>query len=204
MLVLKERILNIPVMSLQTGAELARTQTSIIDPRELKIVAFYCQGPTLDVNPAILTIDDIREVSDLGFIVDDADTLMSPDDLVRLKTIISYNFTLEGKQVVEENGRKVGKVANYTVDTKSFFIMQLHVQPGFMQAWGTVEVIISRTQIIEVTDTAVIVRGAVVHDAAPAKKLEHLVTNPFKRRRVPPEVPRPASPSSTTHPEARS
>lgn len=203
MLVLKERILNVPIMSLQTGTELARTQTPIIDPRELKIVAFYCQGSSLDINPAILNVEDIREVSGLGFIVDDADVLMSPDDLVRLKQILGYNFVLDGKHVIEENGRKIGKVANYTVDTKSFFIMQLHAQPGLLNAWDTAEVLIGRTQIIEVTDTSVIVRSAVVRDATPAKKLEHLVTNPFKRRRGTPEVPRPASPTTTGHPEAQ-
>lgn len=204
MLVLKERILDVPVMSLQTGAELGRAQTPIIDPRELKIVAFYCHGPGLEVDPAILNIEDIREVSSLGFIVDDADALMPPEDLVRLQTVMNYNFVLDGKHVLEQDGRKIGKVTNYTVDTKSFFIMQLHVQPGIMQAWGTAEVLIGRTQIIEVTDTSVIVRSAVVQDTEPAKRLEHLVTNPFKRRRGSPEVPRPASPTRTTNPGAHS
>jgi uncharacterized protein YrrD len=201
MLVLKERIIDMPVMSLQTGAELARTKTPIIDPRQLKIVAFYCQGPGLQSGPAILMVEDIREISDLGFIVDDADVLMRPDDLVRLKAVLDYNFTLIGKQAIEENGHKLGKVTNYIIDMKSFFIMQLNASPGLMRAWDTAEVVIGRQQIVEVTDKTVVVRTATVQDTAPEKKLERLVTNPFKRRHAQPEsVPHA---SAGTNPEAR-
>jgi uncharacterized protein YrrD len=189
MLVLKERITDVPVMSLQTGSQLARTKSPIIDPRQLKIVGFYCEGPGLESNPAILVVEDIREVSGLGFIVDDADVIMTPDDLVRLKPVIGYNFALEGKQVIEQNGHKLGKVVNFTVDTKSFFIMQLSAQPGLMQSWDTAEVLIGRQQIVEVTDTSVVVRTATIKDASPAKKLEHMVTNTFKRRHTQQEVP---------------
>jgi sporulation protein YlmC with PRC-barrel domain len=191
MLVRKERFVDVAVMSLQTGSELARAIKPIIDPRQLKIVGFYCEGPNLDIKPAILTIDDIREISQLGFIVDDSGVFVSPDDLVRLKAVIDFGFALEGKHAIEENGRKIGKVASYTIDMESFFIMQLSVQPGLMQAWDTAEVLIGRTQIIEITDTSVIVRSATVHDRVPAAKpLEApIVANPFKRRHPQPEVP---------------
>jgi uncharacterized protein YrrD len=191
MLVLKERVIDVPVMSLQTGNELARAIKPVIDPRQLKIVAFYCHGPGLDVDPAVLTIDDIREVSKLGYIVDDADVFMSPNDLIRLKPVLDFNFALEGKHVLEENGYKLGKVINYTVDTKSFFVMQLSVQPGLMHSWGVAEVLVGRTQIIEVTDSEVIVRSATVRDTAPAAKPINtpMVANPFKRRHAQPEVP---------------
>lgn len=178
MLVLKDRLFNVPIMSLQTGAEIARTDRAIIDPRQLTIVAFYCQGPKLDVNPAVLHIDDIREYGSLGFIVDSADNLMSPTDLVRLQQVLNFNFTLEGKQVVEENGRKVGKVSNFTVDTRSFYITQLEVQQGFMQSLTMASVVIGRTQIVEITDKKIIVRSATIAKEAPVAP--KLVDNPFK------------------------
>src|SRR5688500_17926133 len=78
MLLLKERLQNVPIMSLQTGAPIAATDEFVIDPRQLKVVAFYCTGPRLDVTPAILTVSDIREIGNHGIIVDSADVLMSP------------------------------------------------------------------------------------------------------------------------------
>ncbi|HSW81344.1 MAG TPA: PRC-barrel domain-containing protein [Candidatus Saccharimonas sp.] len=180
MLILKERLTNIPILSLQTGAELARTSQPIIDPRELTIVAFYCQGPLLDFNPAILHIDDIREFSNVGFIVDGADVIMPPDGLVRLQQVINFNFALEGKQVVDDTGRKMGKVSNYTVDGNSFYIRQIIVEPQIWQAWNTAEIRIGRQQIIEITDKQIIVKSPTIRKTTPA--VHHTLTqNPFKQ-----------------------
>lgn len=166
MLVLKEGIINMPIMSLQTGAEIARTVQPIIDPRELTIVAFYCQGSGIGFQPAVLHVDDIREVSPIGFIVDSADVIMSPNDLVRLQQVIGFHFSLEGKQVVQEDKQKIGKVANYAVDTRSFYITQLHVQPGLLQSWSTANVIINRIQIIQIDDTRIVVSAPTIQDKA--------------------------------------
>jgi sporulation protein YlmC with PRC-barrel domain len=193
MLVLKERVIDVPVMSLQTGTEIARTQSPIIDPRYLRIHAFYCSGPQLDNNPSILHIEDIREVSNLGFIVDSADNLMAPDDLVRLKEIIGFNFKLEDKPVIDDTGRKMGKVNNYTVDTASFQITQLNVAPSFWQSIGTAELLIHRQQIIEVTDTKIVVKSPSVKVEEPSRaKKKAVIDNPFRR-------PQPQADTSTTN-----
>lgn len=184
MLILKDRIIGVPIMSLQTGTEIARTGQPIIDPRQLMVVAFYCEGPLLTKRPSILHRDDIREMSDVGFIVNNQDELMSPQDLVRLKQVIGFNFTLDGKQVIEQDGRKIGKVVNYTLDSKSFYITQLHVGPSFWQSFGTAEVLIGRQQIIEVSDTKIIVASATVNSPAPAGR----TSNPFRRRQPQPEI----------------
>jgi sporulation protein YlmC with PRC-barrel domain len=187
MLVLKERLINVPIMSLQTGVEIAQTQQPIIDPRQLTIVAFYCQGSKLETTPAVLHVDDIREAGSLGFIVDDADAIMSPRDLVRLQQIIGYNFRLEGKQVVDDQGQKIGKVSNYTVDMRSFYITQLQVQPGILQSWSTAQVLIGRNQIIEVNDSKIIVKSATVKPEPAKRAIPH---NPFHQSQPQPEASR--------------
>jgi sporulation protein YlmC with PRC-barrel domain len=189
MLVLKDRVIDVPVMSLQTGDEIARTETPIIDPRQLVIVAFYCQGPRLDHNPSILHVDDIREVSSLGYIVDSADNLMPPDDLVRLKEILDFHFELIDKQVVEDTGRKVGKVIDYTVDTKSCHILQLKVAPSIWRALQTAEVIIGRRQIVEINDSTIVVKAPTIKAKEKAvPHTDHVVDNPFRQQHTPPEV----------------
>lgn len=181
MLVLKDSVENVPIMSLQTGVEIATTQKAIIDPRRLTIVAFYCQGPKLDVSPAILHVDDIREASKLGFIVDSADVIMTPNDLVRLQQVLDFHFALEGKMVIEETGRKIGKVHDYTIEIPSFYITKLHVQPGMLQSFMTADVVIGRTQIIEIDDKKIVVRSATV----PIAKPTHVVENPFAKHAHP-------------------
>lgn len=185
MLVLKERLVNVPVMSLQTGTEIARTERPIIDPRRLTIVAFYCQGPKLDITPAVLHVNDIREAGTLGFIVDDADALMSPNDLVRLQQVMGFNFTLEAKLVMDDRGQKIGKVGNYTVDMRSFYITQLQVQPSILQSWSNSQILIGRNQIIEMDDKKIIVKSTTIQDEPARHTVPH---NPFRQSQAQPEA----------------
>lgn len=181
MLLLQDRLVDVPIMSLQTGGRIARTSEAIIDPRQLKIVAFYCEGSNLDVRPAILNIDDIREIGGLGIIVDSADVLMSPDDLVRLQEIIGFKFKLQDKKVVDESGKKLGTVANYTLDSDTLYIVKLQVRPSAFAAFKTTELIIDRTQIVQVTDSEVVVQSTRTKETSAVKAAHPLAENPFRQ-----------------------
>lgn len=178
MLFLKEYFLHTPIMSLQTGAKLAETTEAIIDPRQLKIVAFYCDGPHLDVRPAILNVEDIREIGRLGIIVDDSDVLMSPNDLVRLQEIIGFNFKLDDKKVIDEDGKSLGNVANYTIDSQSLYIVKIQVKPKAFSAFQKTELIFDRTQIVEVTDHEVVVSNSKIKSSYREKA--PILDNPFR------------------------
>lgn len=169
-------------MSLQTGAQVGIATRHIIDPRRLNIVAFYCEGPLIGFEPAILYASDIREFSNIGFIVDSADNIMPPDDLVRLKEILDYKFELEGKQVIEEGGHKLGRVGGYTVDSESFYIVKLHVRPTLLQSLGQAELLIDRNQISEINDKHIVVRKASVRDDQRKRFASMpIMDNPFRK-----------------------
>lgn len=188
MLVLSERLLSLPIVSIQTGSRLGNIASAIIDPRQLKIVAFRCEGPMIDIEPAILHTEDIREVSDMGLIVDSADDIMPLDDLVRLKEVIDFNFELENKLVVEENGRKVGRVNSYSVEVTTFYIIKLHVKPTFFGAIKTAERIIDRSQIVEITPQKIVVKTPAVKDEKPVAAKPIPVDNPFRKVTAQPDT----------------
>lgn len=173
-------------MSLQTGTQVGTAIKHIIDPRRLNITAFYCEGPLIGFAPAILHVSDIRELSGLGFIIDSSDDIMPSDDLVRLEEILEYNFELEGKQVVQEDGRKLGKIINYTIDSDSFYIVKLHVKPTLMQSFGHAELLIDRTQISEINDKHIVVRNPDVKATGAGHKISMpVIDNPFRKHRAP-------------------
>lgn len=184
-------------MSLQTGTRVGTAVSHIIDPRRLSIVAFYCEGPLIDFSPAILHTSDIREFSSIGFIVDSADNVMPEDDLVRLKEILEFKFDLIGKQVVEADGRKLGKVSTYTVDSESFYITKLHVQPGFLQRLAQTELMVDRTQIVEINDKHIVVRKATAEDIQPAGM--PVIDNPFRKSAGIPRAHGATKKSETAH-----
>ena len=158
MLVLGTRLDDTPVMSLQTGTRLARTSTPLINPANLKIIAFKLDGPLLSEQPSFLRTADIREMSSVGMIIDSSDELIGLDDVIKIKQLHELNFSLIGMSVIDETGRKLGKVSNYTVDTSSFVIQQLDVQRGILRGLTETSILIHRSQITEINDNAIIVK----------------------------------------------
>lgn len=150
---------NRPVMSLHVGGEIARTSTPIIDPDDLRIVGFHLAGGRAgkDIG-SILETRDIRENSDIGFIVDSDDVFVTPEDAIRLADVLKINFELVGKKVVTKKGTKIGRVTNYTVDPEDFMVRQVEVQRPIMKAFMDPELLIGRSEIVSVDDKKITVR----------------------------------------------
>jgi uncharacterized protein YrrD len=160
MLVTIKALLGASVKSLQSGTEIARVTMPLIDPRNLKIMAFYLESKLIKLSPAILIPSDIREVGPLGIIIDDINKIVSPDDVVRLEEIVGFDFVLDGITVVDENKHKLGTVEYYTFEPESYFIQQLYVKPGLMQSMKVTNLVINRTQIIDIDNKKITVKTA--------------------------------------------
>lgn len=180
MLVLGSRFHNTPVMSLQTGARLATTIRPIVDPTNLTIIAFEVEGPLLSEKPAFLRVEEIREVAPIGMIVDSNDEIVGLDDVIKLKKIYGLEFELVGMPVIDERKRKLGKIEDFTLETGGFVIQQLNVKRGFLKGLNDTGLLIHRTQVVEITDNEVIVKGA------GNKRLPEPVTEPARHDYVNP------------------
>lgn len=187
MLISSERLTNTPVMSLQTGGQLARTKAPLIDPRNLMIVAYELEGPALDAHPSFLLISDVRELSNLGLIVDSSDEFIGTDDVIRIREVYDFGFVLEGKIVRDENRRKLGRVTGYSIEPGSFMIKQLNVRRPLLKSLTDTELIVDRTQVTEVNDTEIIIK----HDErqpAPTQRASKAFSNPFRGTTPQPEA----------------
>ena len=182
MLINGSSLLGRPVLSLHIGGAIGEVQSIIVDPNELKIVAFFLVGPLIKSGDAnLLETKSIREFSKLGMIVDSSDELLQQDEVVALDKIIQLNFRVDGLTVEDEKGAKLGKVVDFTVDVLDFRIMQLVVKRPILKALLDSELVIGRSEIIEVTDTKIIVKNEV---SKTNKKTEtefiHNFINPFR------------------------
>jgi sporulation protein YlmC with PRC-barrel domain len=106
----------------------------------------------------ILLYQDIRELTRQGFIINDHDVLAEPDDLVRLKKILELNFELIKKPVETINKEKVGKVADYAVETATMYVQKLYVSQSILSnlTGGTLSV--DRSQIVEITNRRIVIQ----------------------------------------------
>lgn len=186
MLISGTQLIDMPVMSLQTGKELARTHIAIINPHNLTVIAYLVEGKTLDDNPSYLRIADVREIGNIGMIIDNSDEFITEDDIVSDKTTYEMEYDLNNKQVVDERKKKIGKISDYTIDLDSFIIQQISVRRPLLQSFKDAELLIHRNQIVEVTDDLVIVKSAKSKKSARVKHGRHYA-NPFQHPTPQPE-----------------
>lgn len=180
MLLLGSRLIGAPIMGLQTGTKLAQTSAPLIDPSNLKVIAYVVEGPLLAENPSLIRVADVRELSDLGMIIDSHDEFIGVNDVIKIKQIYELGFSLIGMHVIDETKHKLGKVDDYSLDADSFVIQQLNVRRGVIKSLTDTGLLIHRSQIIEINDKNIIVRTT-------AKKLEPIrqaerraFINPFR------------------------
>lgn len=182
MLLLGSRLRQTPVMSLQTGGELARTLEPVIDPGTLTIVAYTADGPLLAEHPMIIRIADTRELSDIGLIVDSIDEFVAPGDVIKLKELIDLSFKLDGMKVTDEKRRSLGKISDYNVDTTTFTVVQLTVKRPLMQRFNDTELLVHRSQIIEINDEAIVIHSEKKVPEHTALNAPGAYVNPFRKK----------------------
>lgn len=175
MLLLGSRLHDTPVMGIQTGARLATIGRPLIDPANLRIVAYTVEGPMLAVRPSYLRTEEIRELSDIGMIVDSTDDFITTGDVIRIDDLLRLNFSLIGLRVIDEQKRRIGKIDDYTLDTDTFVIQQLNVRQTGLRSLTETGRLIHRSQIREINDTHIVVASPTVTTAAP-------VSGPSPRR----------------------
>ncbi len=169
-------------MSLQTGGEIGKTVSPLIDPADLSIKAYYVEGQLLSEHAShLVRIADTRELNDLGFIIDSIDEIVIIDDVLKLKELADMNFVLIGMQVTDERRNKLGKIVDYTLDTTTFTVQQLTVRRPLLKSFNDTELLIHRSQIIEINNKSI-----VVHSEAkvPEPELHEVVgsyVNPFRK-----------------------
>lgn len=180
MLLLGSRLIGVPIMGLQTGTKLAQTSAPVIDPSNLKIVAYVVEGPLLAETPSLIRIADIRELSDVGMIIDSHDEFIGVNDVIKIHKLYDLGFTITGMHVVDETKHRLGKVDDYSLDADSFVVQQLNVRRGVIKSLTDTGLLIHRSQIVEINDREIIVRTT-------AKRLEPVMQaerrafiNPFR------------------------
>ena len=174
-------------MSLQTGAELARTKEAIVNPANLKVVAYEVEGSMLNQDPSLLLVDDIRELSDIGMIIDSSDEFVGTEDVIKLKPLYELHFSVLNKQVVDEERKKIGKVDDYTIDIDSFVVQQLNVKRPLLRSLSDAEMLVHRSQIIEINDNEIIIKTGEIKQPETKKEPGRHYVNPFRQSSPQPE-----------------
>lgn len=184
MLISHTRLTNIAILSLHLGGKVGTAKRAIINPRNLKVVAYEVERSTRD--ESLLLTESIRELGSLGMIIDDDDEFIQPGDVIRLDEIRSLNFQLIGLDVLDEDKKKIGRVNGYTLETDLFEVRQISVNPSLLRRLSTTELLINRSQITEVNNRYIIIRSPKVQQDLPTASQERgAFVNPFRQAQPP-------------------
>ena len=182
MLIYNSNLINTPVLSVQAGGVIAFLDKPIIDPDSLKILAFFVTGPMIQSSENILDVKSIREYSHLGVVIDEIEELVGEEDVVKIKKVLELNFDLIGLSVETKKGTKLGKIIDFTTTSEDFVIKQLVVKRHLIKSLTDSELIIPRSEVVEITDYKIIVKDEEKTIKARAKKEDFIpnFVNPFR------------------------
>lgn len=93
MILLGSALANYPVMSLQMGGKVGSLAQPLVDPATLAIVAYTVDGSFANDTTMLLRLADVREMSELGMIIDSVDELITPTDVIKIQRLSSSSFT---------------------------------------------------------------------------------------------------------------
>lgn len=166
MYVLATQLKNLPVLSLQTGQQIASINKPVVQDSSLEVLALQCRLGRLGRQEGVILMRDIRQVASDCVILDSFDEIEDIKEIVRLREVAIKNFNPIGKLVVNESGQKLGKVEDYTINLKTFLLQKLYVHQSVMKSFLFNNLVIDRTQIIDVSPKQFTVRDVSVKQPA--------------------------------------
>lgn len=156
MLKLHKTLLGVAVLSLRTGGQVGTATKLIINPNNLKVVGWYVDD-RFGSGDLILLADDVRDISEKGIIINDHEVLSEQSELIRLKEVLEIDYDLIGKKVVSEDGKKYGKVTDYSVETGGLIIKKIYASQSILKDFSGGNLSIDRNQIVEITKAKIII-----------------------------------------------
>lgn len=158
----------------------------IIDPSDLKVIAYQVSGPTIGGEVGdILMVRDMRETDKIGAIIDSTDVLVNREDVLKIDKIMRLNFHLIGHKVVTKRGSRLGKVIDFTLNPDTFMIQQLVVKRPIAKAFFDPELLIGRSEVVEIDDYKLIVKDEEAKIREKAREdFQADFVNPFRQQRL--------------------
>lgn len=161
MLLMGQQLIGKPVMSLRTGGPIGSILEIIVNPNNLKIEGWFVDDHARRERRILLS-QDVRDIIEQGFVVNDHEALTEVSELVRLKTVLELGFQLIGKSVATEGKHRLGKVNDYAFEKNAFFIQKLYVGQSLVKSFSGGAAVVDRTQIVEIDNKRIIVKEATI------------------------------------------
>lgn len=149
--------MNRPIMSLHTGSQIGVAKDVIINPHTLSVLGWWCEP-----GKRVLLTSEIRENGSHGVVIDDENNMADRTELHRHQEVLNLKFFLIGKDV-KSSDKKIGRITDFAVD-EAFIVQKLYVDKSLIKGLTSDTLLVSRSQIIEVTDKYIVIADGSVSE----------------------------------------
>ena len=140
-----------PITTSENGKVLGRLNGVFMNPETGQIIAFLA-GLAHVISPI-----DIEQWQNDYIQIKDKDALVTPEDILRIQEFGLRRTFLNTKTVRSKSGKRLGKVHDFTIETRLDSIISIDVSRVFLW-WEWNKRTYSYMDISEVTESAIILR----------------------------------------------
>ncbi len=150
-------IINLPIFALDKKTRVGQVYDFIIEPQVGRILAFLIKKKSIFGKVKILATEDIYNLEENTVVIEKADSITPPEEVVRAKQILQDKIKIIGNKVITESGTYLGKVEDFVFDSANYILVKLYVKTGILQDIFKGELVIPWDKIHSVTKDEIVV-----------------------------------------------
>jgi len=153
MLIELTKLEGMDIGALDEGVKVGVVKSSIIDPEEVCLVGILVRIGTIIQSFKVASFQDVIDIDKTGVVIGSEADLLEKDDIVRIKKLLKFKYSLVGSRVRASGTKKsLGRVADAVIETTTGDVLRVYVSNLFKRR------IFERSQIEKITLTEVIVK----------------------------------------------
>lgn len=147
-------VLSLPVGGLEDHAKIGIVKSIIVNPDNGYILGIIVGTGPIYLHTLFASWQDIKDITPEAVVIQSSDALLQIADVVRAHELIKDDFGVINLPVETRDGRRLGRVNDYSINTKGGYLSKLEVTSFIGPSR-----IISKKSIIKITPSKVIVRS---------------------------------------------
>ena len=152
-----------PVIMKREHALVGIVEDLVMNPDNGELVGILVREGFGKKNLKTLATKDIISITTDYYLISEYESLGELDEIVRVKKVLELGIKLVGSKVVTVLGIVLGRVRDYTVNTKSLHLDKLYVDQGVFRPLAR-ELLISFPQIVSIEKDVVTVADASIKE----------------------------------------
>lgn len=128
MFITASKIYHLPVASLSSNSKVGEVNLIFFSPDDFSVMALeVIQGNFIFKKRYYLANTDIIDLDNNGVVINNQDSLVTKDEIVRIQKLIKNNTPIYGQKAVTKSSKYLGKITDLLIDSQSLTICKFYI-----------------------------------------------------------------------------